>query len=132
MRLSPMRPKLFVYGTLKRGLANHHFLHQATYLGQAHTLDPYPLIAPKRIYPYLIDAPGEGHLVRGELYQIDLATLKQIDRLEEYPTYYTRKLIPILDSQGDLHEAWTYFLARPIPYRRFPFLKEFPPKQEGG
>ena len=120
-----MRSKLFVYGTLKRGLCNHHFLERARFLGKVRTCEAYPMIAPKKWYPYLIDRPGEGYRVRGELYEIDAATLKRIDRLEEYPRYYTRKKICVEDEEGRRHEAIAYFLAHPIPYRKFRFLEEF-------
>jgi len=120
-----MRTKLFVYGTLKRGFCNHHYLRDARFLGEATTLTPYPLVAPKKWYPYLIDAPGEGKRVRGELYEVDAATLKRIDRLEEYPRYYTRKKIEVEDAQGRRHKAWAYFVNRQLPYRSWKFLEEF-------
>jgi gamma-glutamylaminecyclotransferase len=125
-----MKRKLFVYGTLKRGLSNHHYLAGATYLGRARTKERYPLVAPKRWYPYLINAPGEGQRVVGELYEIDAATLKRIDRLEEYPSYYTRREIEVEDEAGRSHRAIAYFLARPIPYRQWRYLEEFHPPQE--
>ncbi|SMC09105.1 gamma-glutamylcyclotransferase family protein [Nitratiruptor tergarcus] len=121
--------KLFVYGTLKKGLCNHFYLHEATFLGEAITLQAYPLIAPKRWYPYLIDKPGKGKRIRGELYALNLATLKQIDRLEEHPRYYKRKVIEILVN-GKRQEAFTYFFASFIPYWEFTFLEEFPSKEE--
>ena len=125
-----MRYKLFVYGTLKRGHLNHALLKDATFLGEAVTKEPYPLIAPKVWYPYLIDAPGEGRRVKGELYLIDLPTLKRIDRLEEYPRYYNRKEIEVVDEEGKEHKALCYFLAFSIPYRKFPFLEEFVAKKK--
>ncbi len=124
-----MRYKLFVYGTLKKGLCNHSFLQNARYLGEAVTKDSYPLIAPKKWYPYLIDEPGRGKRVKGELYLVDLPTLKRIDRLEEYPRYYTRKRIKVF-AGGQEHEALAYFFASKIPYWRFAMLEEFPPKKE--
>ena len=125
-----MRYKVFVYGTLKKGFCNHELLKEAEYLGKAITKEAYPLIAPKVWYPYLIDAPGEGEQVKGELYEVDLSTLKQLDRLEEYPRYYTRKTIDVIDEEGKSHKALAYFLVPKIPYRKFPFLKEFVTKQK--
>ena len=34
---------LFVYGTLRRGLENHHLMIEAEFLGSAHTRDLYAL-----------------------------------------------------------------------------------------
>ena len=125
-----MRFKLFVYGTLKHGFTNHFYLQNAKYLGKAQTLFAYPLIAPKKIYPYLVDSKGVGKIVKGELYEVDIATLKRIDRLEEVPRYYKRGLIDVVDESGKRHKAYTYFVAFPLPYRQFAFLEEFlPPKQ---
>ncbi len=125
-----MRYKIFVYGTLKRGFCNHMLLENAKFLGEATTKGCYPLIAPKVWYPYLIDAPGEGKRVKGELYEVDLPTLKKIDRLEEYPRYYTRKTIEVIDEKGQSHKAIAYFLVRKIPYKEFPFLEEFITKKQ--
>ncbi len=122
--------KLFVYGTLKRGFCNHHYLKGSRFLSQATTAHPYPLVAPKKWYPYLIDKEGEGEYVEGELYMIDLATLKRIDRLEEYPLYYDRRVIEVIDSKKERHKALCYFLKPSIPYKRFPFLKRFETKKE--
>lgn len=35
---------VFVYGTLKRGFANHAMLAGATFIGEFRTLNPYPLV----------------------------------------------------------------------------------------
>lgn len=120
-----MRFKLFVYGTLKKGFYNHFYLKNAKYLGKAKTLHPYPLIAPKRYYPYLVDKKGKGKIVKGELYEVDIATLKRIDRLEEAPRYYKRDFIQIIDEKGKKHKAYTYFVAFFLPYWEFAFLEEF-------
>ncbi len=118
-----MRCKLFVYGTLKRGFANHFYLQGAKFLGEARTKERYPMVAPKRSYPYLIDRPGIGYHIEGELYEIDHRILKRIDRLEEYPLYYTRKTI-VVECCEQEHRALCYFLARPIPLKP-PFLEKF-------
>ncbi len=119
-----MRYRLFVYGTLKSGFSNHIFLKGAKFLGRAQTKKRYPMIVANRPYPYLIDKEGEGERVYGELYEVDLPTLKRIDRLEEYPLYYKRKEIEV-ECEGRGQKALCYFLNRPVPYRKFKFLKEF-------
>ncbi len=122
--------KLFVYGTLKRGLSNHHYLQKAKFLSKATTLEPYPLIAPKKTYPYLVDKRGVGKRVKGELYEVDIVTLKRIDRLEEAPSYYKRAFIEVVDKRGKKDKAYTYFVAFAVPFWQFDFLEEFlPPKK---
>lgn len=128
--LAKNRYKLFVYGTLKRGFCNHHYLHNAKFLGKATTKSPFPLIAPKRWYPYLLDEEGKGYKVEGELYEVDEKTLADIDRLEEYPLYYTRRYIAVEDQKGQIHQALAYFLNEPMEWQREKILKKFEPKKK--
>ena len=121
--------KLFVYGTLKKGLCNHHYLKNAKFLGKAITKAPFPMIAPMKWYPYLLDQQGKGYRVEGELYEIDEKTLAKIDELEEYPSYYTRRWIDVEDESGQTHRALAYFLAEPIQWSEEELLKEFEPQK---
>ena len=123
------RYKLFVYGTLKKGLCNHHYLKSAKFLGKAVTKAPFPMIAPMKWYPYLLDQQGKGYRVEGELYEVDEETLAKIDELEEYPSYYTRRWIDVEDESGQTHRALAYFLAEPIQWREEELLKEFEPQK---
>jgi hypothetical protein len=101
---------MFVYGTLKRGHGNHHWLAGAPFLGEAelpdvvlHDLGPFPMAV-----------IGEG-LVRGEVYAIDAAVLVRLDRLEGFPRLYDRQLLSLSDGR----QAWVY-LGRPRQVRRAP------------
>ncbi len=98
---------MFVYGTLKRGHGNHHWLAGAPFLGEAvlpdvvlHDLGPFPMAV-----------PGEGQ-VRGEVYAVDAAGLARLDRLEGYPRLYDRRPLPLADGR----RAWVY-LGRPHQVR---------------
>ncbi len=98
---------VFVYGTLKRGFGNHHWLAGAPFLGEAelhdvvlHDLGPFPMAV-----------PGEG-TVRGELYAVDADGLARLDRLEGYPRLYDRRPLPLVDGRC----AWVY-LGRPHQVR---------------
>jgi gamma-glutamylcyclotransferase (GGCT)/AIG2-like uncharacterized protein YtfP len=98
---------VFVYGTLKRGHGNHHWLAGAHFLGEAelpdvvlHDLGPFPMAV-----------PGEG-LVRGEVYAVDAAGLARLDRLESYPRLYDRRPLPLADGRT----AWVY-LGQPRQVR---------------
>ena len=42
--------------------------------------------------PYLLDRPGLGHHVQGEVYQVDDDMLALLDEIEDVPRYYKRKL----------------------------------------
>jgi gamma-glutamylaminecyclotransferase len=76
--------RLFVCGTLKRGFALHdRALQSATFKGAYLTSNRYPLLVAGPWYaPMLLNRPGCGHRVRGEVYEIEQARLRAIDELE--------------------------------------------------
>ncbi|KAG6571659.1 putative gamma-glutamylcyclotransferase, partial [Cucurbita argyrosperma subsp. sororia] len=93
----PKRHQIFTYGTLKRGLPNHslmqELIHQnhAIYLGSYSTHFSFPLLLGPSAIPYLINLPGSGRPVRGELYALSDRGLALIDELEETRVgYYDR------------------------------------------
>lgn len=95
-----MRHQVFVYGTLLRGEVNHHLLAGAQFLGPHRTLPCFAL--------YLLGAyPGAvrgGHCALvGEIYGVDRAGLRRLDRLEDYPRLYDRRLLP-----SPYGQAWIY------------------------
>ena len=108
VRAVQSHPELvFVYGTLKRGHGNHHWLAEATFQGEAvlpdvvlHDLGPFPMAV-----------PGEGS-VWGELYAVEAAGLARLDRLEGYPRLYDRRPLRLADGR----RAWVY-LGRPNQVR---------------
>lgn len=90
---------LFVYGTLKRGQANHGHLQGARCLGEAslesaclHDLGPFPMA---------IAAEGRVH---GELYAVPTAALPRLDAFEGCPRLYQRHWLPLADGR----QAWVY------------------------
>lgn len=72
--------KLFVYGTLREGGCNHHFLKKEQLQSRNATIEGV-LVDTGYGYPGLLLEAGE---VVGELYQISEAALKLIDSLEGY------------------------------------------------
>lgn len=115
----------FVYGTLRRGLGNHRVMQRAggKFLGDAVTLMPFPLVVDG--LPYLLDRPGEGFQVEGELYRIPEDGWKPLDRLEGHPRFYCRRVESFLLG-GATVEAWVYFLARDDAYlRQLPAVASF-------
>ncbi|KAI8034156.1 hypothetical protein M5D96_013118 [Drosophila gunungcola] len=82
---------VFVYGTLKRGEPNHHWLTkkengQARFLGRGKTAAKFPLVVGTRYnIPFLLARPGEGNHIEGEIYEVDVAMFGKLDQLEDYP-----------------------------------------------
>ncbi|MBE2180195.1 MAG: gamma-glutamylcyclotransferase [Chthoniobacterales bacterium] len=104
---------LFVYGTLKRGLGNHRVMRDAEgeFLAEVRTEDRLPLVIDG--LPYLLDMPGRGHCVEGELYRVTSAEgWARLDRLEGHPRFYRRRVIGVVEENGRRREAWAYFLVR--------------------
>ena len=66
---------VFVYGTLKKGEPNHYLLENETngekiYCGKCKSKIKFPLVISSRYnIPYVLDAPGQGNHIEGELYK---------------------------------------------------------------
>lgn len=91
---------VFVYGTLRRGEANHHLLSDAEYCGTHLTRPRYRMLH-LGTYPGVVT--GGSTAIEGEIYRVDTKGLVKLDRLEAYPRLYTRKLIPT-----EWGRAWIY------------------------
>jgi len=89
---------VWVYGTLKKGFHNHSAtgMAAATFIGRARTVDHYPLLtlSPYHV-PFLLDAPGVGCRVDGEVYDVDDVLLERLDELEGHPSWYHRREIAV-------------------------------------
>lgn len=81
---------VFVYGTLKRGLSNHHYLRRARFVGEATTPAGF-LLFDLGAYPGAW-MPGPLAL-HGEVYEVDSLTLAALDHLEEVPRMYRRERV---------------------------------------
>lgn len=94
--------RVFVYGSLKRGQTNHHWLKGATFVGRArlHGAELYSLGA----YPMALLRSGSSDLIHGEVFEIDADGLSQLDILEEYPNDYDRQVLSLSDGS----QAWVY------------------------
>ena len=72
---------VFVYGTLKKGGSNHHCLMGQKFLGAARTIPGF------RLYdlgghPGMIPLPEDTAGVIGEVWEVDAASLAQLDVFE--------------------------------------------------
>ncbi|XP_010538504.1 PREDICTED: putative gamma-glutamylcyclotransferase At3g02910 [Tarenaya hassleriana] len=79
---------IFVYGTLKTNHPNHFLMedlitrNDAVFVGHRATRSPHPLVVGLHGIPYMINLPGSGHRVRGELYAVSKRGLARLDELE--------------------------------------------------
>jgi gamma-glutamylaminecyclotransferase len=83
---------VFIYGTLKRGERNHRLLAGEQFAGEAVT-EPLYQLYDCGTYPALVEDTANGRAVRGEVYLVGPATLRQLDALEAAPHLY--QLLPV-------------------------------------
>jgi gamma-glutamylcyclotransferase (GGCT)/AIG2-like uncharacterized protein YtfP len=96
---------VFVYGTLMRGEENHgSFLEGSGFICVAE-LPGYALYNVDRCFPGIV--PEEGERVKGEVYEIDSATLEGLDLLEEEGSLYIRRQVDLDTAEGPM-KAFTY------------------------
>ena len=108
---TPERLPLFVFGTLRRGHRNHHYLE-----GHYDNVITANLTGYARLHELMI-ARRPGGVVDGELFFLNLeeydSTLAGCDELEEIPVgqlvghEYQRKRVTIETANGQF-EAWAY------------------------
>lgn len=101
---------VFVYGTLLRGMSRSNVLAKSRFLGLGEIqADLYDLGS----YPGLID--GNGRVI-GELYEIDLATLDALDRIEGFKadapelSLYLRDLRQVTNLNDGLSDTVSVYL----------------------
>lgn len=108
---------IFVYGTLKRGGSNHHFLAGQKFLGEARTAPGFRLYALGG-FPGMVALPGDREGVTGEVWSVDVAGLVRLDALEGLDEgIYRRATIPLLEPFAG-RDIETYFYARSVDGRR--------------
>jgi len=115
--VKPPVTRLFVYGTLLRGLSRAQVLRGAQFLG--------PGLVEGRLYDlgqYPGLRPGSG-LVVGEVWEVNALTLQRIDRIEDYEprdpsgSLYRRIDVQVRTFSGTLLHASTYEYNRRPPTR---------------
>lgn len=102
--------KVFVYGTLKKGFRNHHFLED--FKGEKAFAPGIDLHKGEAPFPYA--KRGESTAI-GELYEIDDETFKMLDKLEGHPSFYRREETRIVGDGIDT-TAWIYLYSHADQY----------------
>ena len=100
--------KVFVYGTLMRGEANHSYLENAAFLGRAaiEGYDMYDVGA----YPAIVDG---NSIIVGELYQVPKEDMASIDMLEGQGSLYIKRCEK-LTFDGKTTLAFVYVYIRDV------------------
>ncbi|KAL3743419.1 hypothetical protein ACJRO7_018678 [Eucalyptus globulus] len=113
------RSLIFTYGTLKRGFPNHPLMEDLILAGDAASLGPHathlphPLVLGPFGIPFLVDLPGRGHRVRGELFSVSPRGLARVDELEGVGRGHYERLPVKVEAEGGsgggVVEAEAYF-----------------------
>ena len=83
-----MTTEVFVYGTLKKGGGNHHFLKDSDFV-RHEILKDHAIYVPKNMrFPLMLKSKGDK--VYGEVYRITSTTLAKLDMLESEGHLYNR------------------------------------------
>lgn len=100
-----------VYGSLRKGLHNHHTLGEnREFIGEG-TVKGFGMYS-LGAYPALTrEGPHTDVVV--ELYHVDDKSMSALDTLEGFPHYYTRKLCPIT-IEGESVPAWVYYMKEKL------------------
>lgn len=110
---------IFVYGTLKEGFPNFALNPGRRMPGTFRTRQPFPLyvvqLPAEDRAPWLVNQPGQGVQVSGQIFEVDDATLQSMDCFEEVgvPTGYARLALELesADQPGDVLRAHAYMKA---------------------
>lgn len=120
-----MKHKLFVYGTLKKGLSNHnYFLKDSKYITDLITPPKFTMLNFGG-YPGVI--PGGTTRIAGQLFEVDTVTLKKLDRFEGHPSLFQRTPVQLglshNDSINSEEPVWMYLFNNKLnPVERIPTI----------
>ena len=73
--------RVFLYGTLKRGERLHFAVESQVFVGVAATKPCYRLYS-LGTYPGLVEADGQGLSIEGEIWEVDVQCLRELDDIE--------------------------------------------------
>ncbi len=93
---------VYVYGTLKRGLHNSHYLSGQKFVAAAFTQPVYRMVDCGG-YPGMYSVPESGLSIAGEIWEVTDECLARLDLLEDVAGgEYERVLVQLLPPHADL------------------------------
>jgi len=110
------RTRVFVFGTLKAGFPNFGVNKGRRVGGVFRTLERLQLLlVGERHVPWLIDSPGVGEPIAGEVYEVDAAALAAMDELEGVgqPDGYHRRAIRVRSADDGSELDVQIYMKRP-------------------
>lgn len=104
--------RIFVYGTLKRGLSNHGWLAGQEFVSEACTAPVYRMFDCGG-FPGMIPVEQDGVSILGEIWEVDEAGMKKLDILEDVEGgEYALEPVRLLPARAE--SVMTYVYKRPV------------------
>lgn len=113
--------KIFVYGTLKKGKNNHHYIDKKIEKEITLNIPGFLYWKEGRPYPHFI-SNKYGINIEGEIYDLSEEEIKKIDKLEGHPFFFKRKET-ILD--GEKIYYYEYVLQKNEKIELFKVIEKF-------
>ncbi len=109
-----MSERLFVYGSLKRGLSNHCYLAGQRFIAEARTQPAYRMVNYGG-YPGMFPVENDGVSIAGEVWEVDEPCRKRLDVLEDVERgMYALERVKLLPPFDKAREVKTYLYRWPI------------------
>ncbi len=103
---------VFVFGTMQEGYPNFNTNRGVRIAGDYRTRQKYPLyLVGERHSPWLIDSPGQGNRIHGQLFKVSSQILQEMDKLERIEAIdgYRRVIIEVENIvDAVISEAFVY------------------------
>ena|SRR5262252_1728934 len=118
-----MTTLVFAYGTLKEGFPNFPSNRGARVPGAFLTVERFPfyLVGTRRV-PWLVNAPGQGERIAGQVFQVNDAALDEMDLLEgvHASNGYRRMTIEVVerDKTGAVAFPALVYIKQPDQFAR--------------
>ena len=104
--------RVFVYGSLRKGLGNHDYLRSQQFITEAEITEGFCMVN-LGYFPGICHCDSEM-AIQGEVYEVDGDTLKSLDRLEGHPTFYKRKEVETTGGPCWVYVLPSCFMDKPI------------------
>jgi gamma-glutamylaminecyclotransferase len=104
--------RIFVYGTLKRGLCNHGWMAGQQFIAEARTAPEYRMVDCGG-YPGMFPVKLGGASIQGEIWEVDEAGRQKLDVLEDVEGgEYALEPVQLMDADaatdGVMDPVYTY------------------------
>ena len=107
------RETVFVYGSLRKGMPQHHLVSGSPFLGYGSTAPAFTLYD-SGDWPAAIATGGTA--IYGELYDLSIPELALVDAYERHPHFFCRKRVKLADRR--ITSIWIYTLDIPDHWKR--------------